>query len=249
MNRRANKEKFWRAIAFLCLIVALEVACAVFARVRRFRHQEPPRPSPQSAPPVSIAVKPIASLAPSIAPSHPITVSAAVSAVCGLNPATADRYEARNDALRSIARERNLATNDVAALMSWLTSTDDPLHVERLAALKNDVMNLLRNQEPPPPGCRASPSATSSPQSSPSASSSPSSPRSCWRGRGHASFRIWGIANWVLAIGNTSSLAHWRHPYLPAASRASASATRQRRAPSRSASMLRVRIVVLPVPG
>ena len=150
-DARSMMPMFKNASKAAAAIVALAVACAVFARVRRSRHPEPPRPSPQSAPPVSIAVKPVAPLAPSIAPSHPITVSAAVSTVCGLNPATADRYEARNDALRSIARERNLATNDVAALMSWLVSTDDPLHVERLAALKNDVMNLLRNQDPPPP--------------------------------------------------------------------------------------------------
>ncbi|MBR3922200.1 MAG: hypothetical protein IKJ45_03750 [Kiritimatiellae bacterium] len=43
-------------------------------------------------------------------------VSAAIASVCGLNASTADRYEARHDALRLIARERNLASNDVAAL-------------------------------------------------------------------------------------------------------------------------------------
>ena len=241
--------KQFRPHIFLFLATLIVLGGVIFVASRRLVRRPMPPPKPQATASAAIPIRPVA---PNIAPvprQNSTMVSTAVSTVCGLNPATADRYEARNDALRSIARERNLATNDVAALMSWLTSTDDPLHVERLAALKNDVMNLLRNQEPPPPGCRASPSATSSPQSSPSASSSPSSPRSCWRGRGHASFRIWGIANWVLAIGNTSSLAHWRHPYLPAASRASASATRQRRAPSRSASMLRVRIVVLPVPG
>ena len=81
----------------------------------------------------------------------PSYVKESIVIVIGSNPSTADRYEARNDALRSIARERHLSSNDVAALVAWLASTNDVLRVERLAALKNDVMNLLRNQEPPPP--------------------------------------------------------------------------------------------------
>jgi hypothetical protein len=36
--------------------------------------------------------------------------------------------------------------------MAYLQSTQDRLRPERVAALKNDVMNLLRNQEPPPKG-------------------------------------------------------------------------------------------------
>jgi hypothetical protein len=59
---------------------------------------------------------------------------------------------ARNDALRSIARRRDLPEKDVAALVAYLRSKDNALRPERIAALKNDVMNLLRNQEPPPKG-------------------------------------------------------------------------------------------------
>ena len=66
--------------------------------------------------------------------------------------ATADRYEARNDALRSIARRRDLSEKDVAALVAYLRQADNAMRVERAAALKNDVMNLLRNQEPPVEG-------------------------------------------------------------------------------------------------
>ena len=55
--------------------------------------------------------------------------------------ATAERYEARNDAMRSIASRRDLPENDVAALVKFLASAKDPLPVERIAALKNDVMN------------------------------------------------------------------------------------------------------------
>ena len=41
---------------------------------------------------------------------------------------------------------------DVAALVAYLRSKDNAMRVERVAALKNDVMNLLRNQEPLPKG-------------------------------------------------------------------------------------------------
>ena len=74
--------------------------------------------------------------------------SGAVAIVCGEDEATAGRYEARNDALRSIARRRDLPEDDVAALMAYLRRADDAMRVERVAALKNDVMNLLRRQEP-----------------------------------------------------------------------------------------------------
>ena len=81
-----------------------------------------------------------------------VEASSAVAIVCGADPTTADRYEARNDALRSIARRRNLPEKDVAALIAYLRRTDDAMRPERVAALKNHVMNLLRNQEPPPKG-------------------------------------------------------------------------------------------------
>ena len=81
-----------------------------------------------------------------------VEASSAVAIVCGADPTTADRYEARNDALRSIARRRNLPKNDVDALLVYLRKADSAMRPERVAALKNDVMNLLRNQEPPPKG-------------------------------------------------------------------------------------------------
>ena len=42
--------------------------------------------------------------------------------------------------------------DDVDAPLAYLRSQDDVLRVERVAALKNDVMNLLRNQDPPAEG-------------------------------------------------------------------------------------------------
>ena len=78
--------------------------------------------------------------------------SAAVAVVCGGDAATADRYEERSAALRSVSRRRDLPSGDVAALTEFLRSTGDPMRDERVAALKNDVMNLLRRQSPPPEG-------------------------------------------------------------------------------------------------
>lgn len=49
-------------------------------------------------------------------------VSAAVAVVCGRVDASADRYGLRNDALRSIARRRDLSEGDVAALMVYVAS-------------------------------------------------------------------------------------------------------------------------------
>ena len=81
--------------------------------------------------------------------------SDSVRTICGLDAASADRYEARNDALRSVARRRDLASDDVALLMSYVESTNCILRVEREAALRNDVLNLLCNQEPVPDGLPA----------------------------------------------------------------------------------------------
>ena len=77
-------------------------------------------------------------------------VSAAIAVVCGKDRASANRYEARNDALRSIARRRDLSAGDVAALMAYVASGKGALHPAREAALRNDVLNLLRDQEPVP---------------------------------------------------------------------------------------------------
>lgn len=74
-------------------------------------------------------------------------VSAAVAVVCGRVDASADRYGLRNDALRSIARRRDLTEGDVAALMAYVASGGGALNPTREAALRNDVLNLLRNQD------------------------------------------------------------------------------------------------------
>ena len=75
-----------------------------------------------------------------------------VFVICGDDANTAARYDLRNDALRSIARRRDLSADDVAALMEYVASTKCTMRVEREAALKNDVLNLLRNQKQQPEG-------------------------------------------------------------------------------------------------
>ena len=94
----------------------------------------------------------VSRLSPPRTAVSPEDVSAAVAVVCGHEAATADRYEARNAALRSLSRCRDLNANDVRALMDYLRATGGVLRVEREAALKNDVLNLLRHQATLPDG-------------------------------------------------------------------------------------------------
>jgi hypothetical protein len=99
-----------------------------------------------------VRVKAVERKAETVAEGEEAAASGAVAIVCGADKATAGRYEARNGALRSIARRRDLPKNDVDALLVYLRRADDAMRIERVAALKNDVMNLLRNQEPSPKG-------------------------------------------------------------------------------------------------
>ena len=132
------------------LSVAAAVSVVVASRNRR--HPAPPPKVPVVTAPVEVRVKAVERKAELVERGEIATASRAVAIICGKDSATADRYEARNDALRSIARRRDLPEKDVAALMAYLRSKDSAMRVERVAALKNDVMNLLRNQEPPPKG-------------------------------------------------------------------------------------------------
>ena len=102
--------------------------------------------------PAEVRIKSVERKAEPLEQGDVTAASGAVAIVCGMDEATADRYEARNDALRSIARRRDLPKDDVEALLAYLRSADDAMRVERVAALKNDVMNLLRNQDPPAEG-------------------------------------------------------------------------------------------------
>ena len=142
-----------RQLIVIVSVTALLIAAAVGVVVASRNHRQPAPPPdvPVAASPAEVRVKAVERKSePS---DHEVVkASTAVAIVCGADSATADRYEARNDALRSIARRRDLAKGDVAALMAYLRSKDNALRIERVAALKNDVMNLLRNQVPPVEG-------------------------------------------------------------------------------------------------
>ena len=132
------------------LLIAEAIAVVVASRNRR---QPAPLPDvPVAASPAEVRVKAVERKSGPVAEGELAAASDAVSIVCGEDATTVDRYEARNDALRSIARRRDLPKGDVDALLVYLRRADDAMRIERVAALKNDVMNLLRNQEPPVEG-------------------------------------------------------------------------------------------------
>ena len=127
------------------------VCVAILLAMRNGRRETPLPPVPEvTSTPGEVLVKPVVRKDAARKPAVAVSASRAVAVVCGADEATAGRYEARNGALRSIARRRDMPKEDIAALIAYLRAADSALRVERVAALKNDVMNLLRSQEPPP---------------------------------------------------------------------------------------------------
>ena len=134
-------------------VATLLIAAAVVVASRNRRQPALSLPEvPVAASPAVVRIKAEERKSEPLEQGKAALASGAVAIVCGNDEATADRYEARNDALRSIARRRDLEKADIAALMAYLRSRDDVMRVERVAALKNDVMNLLRDQDPPVEG-------------------------------------------------------------------------------------------------
>ena len=131
---------------------ALLIAAAVVVALRERRQPLLSPEVPVAQTPADVRVKAVERKGEPVEQGEVAASSGAVAIVCGEDAATAGRYEARNDALRSIARRRDLPEKDVAALVAYLRTADDNMRVERVAALKNDVMNLLRNQDPPAEG-------------------------------------------------------------------------------------------------
>ena len=148
----ANDNMNMLKIEAACITALLIVAAVGVASALRNRRQIVPLPEvPVAQTPAEVRVKAV-ERKPETVERENVTASGAIAIVCGEDAATAGRYEARNAALRSIARRRDLPEKDVAALMAYLRSKDSAMRPERVAALKNDVMNLLRNQEPPTKG-------------------------------------------------------------------------------------------------
>ena len=149
---KKGHSKRWHVIDFVVIgggVVLLVCAVAVLA-VRSGRRETPLPPMLEATDtPNAVQVKSVARKDVLCKPAIAASTSRAVTVVCGVDAATASRYEARNDALRSIMRSRSLTKDDATALMDYLASTNDLLRMERVAALKNDVMNLLRSQETP----------------------------------------------------------------------------------------------------
>jgi len=133
----------------IALLIAAAIAVVVASRNRQ--QPAPPPDVPVAASPAEVRVKAVERKAEPM-DHEEVEASTVVAIVCGADPTTADRYEARNDALRSIARRRELPEKDVAALIAYLRRADNAMRIERVAALKNDIMNLLRSQEPPVEG-------------------------------------------------------------------------------------------------
>ena len=138
------------AIGVLAVLVAGAVAAIILKSARRENPTQltPEALSSQSEVRANIVVQKHAHV---IEPGG-TSASYAIDILCGANGATDNRYEARNDALLSIARRRDLTEEDVTALMEYVAATDCVMRVEREAALKNDVLNLLRNQKHQPEG-------------------------------------------------------------------------------------------------
>ena len=130
----------------------LLIAAAVVVALRERQPALPMPDVPVAASPAEVRVRAVERRVETLKQGEVVAASGVIAIVCGRDKTTAGRYEVRNDALRSIARRRDLPKGDVEALLAYLRSVDDAMRVERVAALKNDVMNLLRNQEPPVEG-------------------------------------------------------------------------------------------------
>ena len=92
-----------RPIVIVCG-TALFLAAAVVVALRG-RSREVPLPEvPSVVPTVEVRVKAVERKAEPLEQGKAALASGAVAIVCGMDAATAERYEARNDALRSIAR-------------------------------------------------------------------------------------------------------------------------------------------------
>ena len=83
-------------------LAALLIAAVVVVALRNHRQPLPPPDVPVAASPAEVRVKAV-ECKPEPTDHEVVEASSAVAIVCGADPTTADRYEARNDALRSVA--------------------------------------------------------------------------------------------------------------------------------------------------
>ena len=117
-----------RKIAIVCGVILLVAALADIVASRNHRQLLPSLGVPVAASPAEVRVKAV-ERKPEPMDHEVVEASTAVAIVCGEDAATADRYEARNDALRSIARRRDMSEKDVAALIAYLRTADNAMRV------------------------------------------------------------------------------------------------------------------------
>ncbi len=84
------------------LLIAVVVAIVIASR--SLRQLVPLPEAPMAQTPAEVRVKAVERKVETVSGGEVAAASGAVAIVCGEDAATADRYEARNDALRSIAR-------------------------------------------------------------------------------------------------------------------------------------------------
>jgi hypothetical protein len=132
----------------------LLIAAAIVVVVASLNRQEPTPPPevPVEASSAEERVKAVERRSEPLERGDVVAESVVFAVICGADAATANRYDVRNDALRSIVRRRDLSADEVAAMMEYVASTNYVMRIEREAALKNDVLNLLRNQKQQPEG-------------------------------------------------------------------------------------------------
>ena len=103
------------------LLIAAVVAVVFASRNRQ--QPAPPPDVPVAALPAEVRVKAV-ERKPEPLDHEVVEASSAVAIVCGADHTTADRYEARNDALRSIAqRRRPMGSDPMDALITKLNTT------------------------------------------------------------------------------------------------------------------------------
>ncbi len=135
MSIKQAKHMFVIVIAAVGVIVAMMVLKFVSSRMGSAAKPQLPVPE-ASFSPFEVRVRAVKRNTMPLEQGTVVATSDAVASVCG-NDANADRYEARNDALRSIMRSRSLTKEDAAALMDYLASTNDQLRAERVKEWSN----------------------------------------------------------------------------------------------------------------
>ena len=137
-----------KRLGIVCVVVlVLAIGWWLVPRGERNQRREGARPSV-----VKIARQQAMVLRPQAVPASvtPVEapkaeVSQLINVIVGQDEGTAHRYVARSEAIWKLGKE--LPEEAVEALLVYLRSTEDVLREERVDALKNDILNVLRAQK------------------------------------------------------------------------------------------------------